>query len=258
MSWARLDDQLPYHRKIRALPPPLVKPCYALYVASLQFAQAHGTDGRILREDLRWLLPSAPPPTKAEVAALVRVRLWDGHPAGGWTVHDYLDYNPSAAQRRAKAQHAARTRWGSANLDATEHAPSMHPACSTDASSRPIPSHPIPSRPSSTNPRKDLLSGAAENGVGPTARRVLELLNTESGRSFRFVPANLKLIEARLKSGATEQQCRAVIIRQCREWRGNPDMAPYLRPATLFNALKFEQYLGQRAPRPATEGEADG
>ena len=50
---------------------------------------------------------------------------------------------------------------------------------------------------------------------------------------------------ARLRSGATVLQCRQVIAKKAREWQGRADMAVYLRPATLFNATKFEQYVGE-------------
>lgn len=78
------------------------------------------------------------------------------------------------------------------------------------------------------------------------AREILHFLNEKTGRTFRDEPVNLDLIEARLKSGATLANCRGVIARKVREWQGNPDMAKYLRPSTLFNRTKFEQYLGER------------
>ena len=82
------------------------------------------------------------------------------------------------------------------------------------------------------------------------AHSVLDFLNDKTGRVYRPVDTNLKLITARLKSGATVLQCRQVIARKARQWKGRPEMAPYLRPATLFNATKFEQYLGELVPAP--------
>ena len=83
------------------------------------------------------------------------------------------------------------------------------------------------------------------------ARRVLAFLNEKAGRSFRFVDTTLKPIEGRLRDGAGEQDCRGVIARKVREWRGDPKMEKFLRPETLFNATKFESYLGEREPEPA-------
>ena len=76
------------------------------------------------------------------------------------------------------------------------------------------------------------------------ARDVLNFLNEKTKCRFRHEDTNLKLIVARLKSGATIDDCRAVIARKFRDWHGT-DMQKYLRPATLFNAVKFEQYLGE-------------
>jgi uncharacterized phage protein (TIGR02220 family) len=75
------------------------------------------------------------------------------------------------------------------------------------------------------------------------ASDVLNFLNEKTKSRFRD-EVNLKLIIARLKSGASVDDCRAIIARKFRDWN-NTDMKKYLRPATLFNATKFEQYLGE-------------
>lgn len=80
------------------------------------------------------------------------------------------------------------------------------------------------------------------------AIEVLNFLNEKTGRVFRPVDTNLKLITARLKSGATVQDCKCVIAKKRRDWIGDEKMSSYLRPATLFNATKFEQYLGELIP----------
>jgi uncharacterized phage protein (TIGR02220 family) len=77
------------------------------------------------------------------------------------------------------------------------------------------------------------------------AQEILEFLNEKTGREYRPVDTNLKLIIARLKSGATVGKCFQVIAKKTREWKNDPKMAEYLRPATLFNATKFEQYIGE-------------
>jgi uncharacterized phage protein (TIGR02220 family) len=74
---------------------------------------------------------------------------------------------------------------------------------------------------------------------------VLNFLNEKTKRAYRPVDSNLKLIMARLKTGATVMDCRQIIAKKTREWKGNPKMAEYLRPETLFNATKFEQYIGE-------------
>lgn len=74
---------------------------------------------------------------------------------------------------------------------------------------------------------------------------VLDFLNEKAGKAYRPVESNLNLIVARLKTGASVMDCRQVIAKKTREWKGDLKMAEYLRPATLFNALKFEQYMGE-------------
>ena len=74
---------------------------------------------------------------------------------------------------------------------------------------------------------------------------VLEYLNVKTGSSFRAVPANLKLIAARIKEGASIADCQAVIDAKLADWSDQTNMKKYLRPATLFNAEKFAQYVGE-------------
>jgi len=89
------------------------------------------------------------------------------------------------------------------------------------------------------NPNKEIKKQALE---------VLDFLNKVTGRNFRPVDANLKLIEARLRSGVKVHQCRAIIGIQYNEWKDSEKMFQYLRPATLFNKTKFEQYFAKLNP----------
>lgn len=80
------------------------------------------------------------------------------------------------------------------------------------------------------------------------ALAVLSFLNEKTGRNYQPVPANVDMIVARLKDGATVGDCRAVVAKKCREWGADEKMNEYLRPATLFNRTKFAQYVGEIAP----------
>ncbi len=84
-----------------------------------------------------------------------------------------------------------------------------------------------------------------DNGFAAHAKEVLAFLNKKTGRHYQPVKANLRLIEARLREGATVEQCRAVIGRKVAQWRNDPRMTEYLRPATLFAASKFASYQGE-------------
>lgn len=108
------------------------------------------------------------------------------------------------------------------------------------SSSNAVLQNPSPLTNTNTSPPK--VNG---NHYRKDAESLIEFLNLKTGKAFRPVEANLKFIEARLQSGATVPQCRALIIRKQREWKDKPDMQQYLRPETLFNATKFESYLGE-------------
>jgi uncharacterized phage protein (TIGR02220 family) len=85
----------------------------------------------------------------------------------------------------------------------------------------------------------------------PDALQVLNFLNEKTGRNYKPLPANLDLISARLKEGATVDDCRAVIAKKCREWAGDEKMDEFLRPKTIFNRTNFAQYQGELgAPEP--------
>lgn len=101
---------------------------------------------------------------------------------------------------------------------------------------------------------KDLMSGKPD--VGAVEKSLLDYLNTLANRNYKPVPSNIKFLKARLAEGHTPQEIADVIARKCAEWLDDPKFSQYLRPATLFNAEKFNQYvgeLGQPLPPKRTE-----
>lgn len=94
--------------------------------------------------------------------------------------------------------------------------------------------------------KENLLSGKPD--VTEQAKAVIDYLNAKAGRDFRHVPANLKFVVARLKSGATVEELKRVVDNRVSAWAGT-EQAQYLRPETLFNPTKFESY--RQAARPA-------
>lgn len=83
------------------------------------------------------------------------------------------------------------------------------------------------------------------------ATSIIEFLNEHCGRNYDVANGHgkpshsVQLVLARLKDGATEQVCRAVIVRQWKAWKGDADKEEWMRPATLFGPHKFEQYAGK-------------
>lgn len=82
------------------------------------------------------------------------------------------------------------------------------------------------------------------SGKPDCAREILAFLNDATNSNYRPVPSNLSKIEARLNEGATVDEIQRVITRKAAEWLGTT-MEKYLRPDTLFNATKYNQYVGQ-------------
>jgi len=75
-------------------------------------------------------------------------------------------------------------------------------------------------------------------------KEIIEYLNAKTGSKFQPVESNLKMIRARIKEGHSGETIKLVIDDKVLEWKGT-SKAQYLRPATLFNAEKFNQYVGQ-------------
>lgn len=79
--------------------------------------------------------------------------------------------------------------------------------------------------------------------------KIIEYLNTVANKKFKAnTQATKSLIQARLKE-YTLQDIKYVIDNKTAEWI-DTDMAKYLRPSTLFNATKFENYVNEPPYQP--------
>jgi uncharacterized phage protein (TIGR02220 family) len=86
------------------------------------------------------------------------------------------------------------------------------------------------------------------------AIEVLEFLNEKTGRNYKPVDANVRMINARLKEYSIVE-LRQVVAKKTRDWRHDENMEKYLRPATLFNATNCAQYVGELGQRPVDGGQ---
>ena len=82
---------------------------------------------------------------------------------------------------------------------------------------------------------------------------VVQYLNEKTGKKFRPNGKQASFISARIKEGATIEDCKKVIDLKTKEWGLDAKMAQYLRPSTLFNSEKFESYLNSEAIAVETE-----
>ena len=76
------------------------------------------------------------------------------------------------------------------------------------------------------------------------AREAIAFLNKRAGRNYMPTQVNTNFVIARLREGYTLQHVKIVIVMKCKEWLHDEKMNQYLRPATLFNCEKFNQYAG--------------
>lgn len=86
-----------------------------------------------------------------------------------------------------------------------------------------------------------------------TAREVIDYLNQalqrvglqKPGRGYQYADTHMKMIRSRLSQGHSQQDIFDVIDRKIEEWKNGTFIAQHLRPATLFNDEKFNNYIGQ-------------
>jgi hypothetical protein len=109
MPWIRLDDQFPDHPKVIAAGPMAAW----LHVCGIGYCNRLLTDGLIPKGQVRKLADADD--AMALATRLVEVGLWE-EVEGGYRIHDFLDYQPSAEQVKAeradnaKRQHEWRER----------------------------------------------------------------------------------------------------------------------------------------------------
>lgn len=96
MTWVKIDDQMPRHPKTWRLS----DGAFRLHIAGLCHAAAYATDGHIDEAYLHSLTPT-PRRARAHADELVSAGVWEKVPTG-FCVHDYLDYQLSAAQVEAQ------------------------------------------------------------------------------------------------------------------------------------------------------------
>jgi len=112
MPWGRVDSDFWRHRKVDALNLSLAHACVGVFWLAVAWSNDKGTDGLLNPAAIRQLGI-----TPEEAEELVRVGMWDRE-GDALRVHDFLDFNRSAAQiaeekqRREEAGRAgADARW---------------------------------------------------------------------------------------------------------------------------------------------------
>lgn len=165
MTWVKLDDRTAQHPKLLAAGPE----AFALWIASLCYANSHHTDGLIPRKSLAALYPGHFSTRKLNKLAgvLVEVSLWIPTELG-WFLHDYLDYQSQATREKVKETREKNRRNQAKSRASKGVSVGLSPG---DTSTTATPGHfaptrPVPSRPKThtekacaNEPRKPRLMG---------------------------------------------------------------------------------------------------
>lgn len=92
---------------------------------------------------------------------------------------------------------------------------------------------------------EDILSGKPDH---IPYQEIMSYFNQQAGTSYRASSkATQRLISARTNEGFTVDDFKKVIDIKVANWKDDPKMSQYLRPATLFGT-KFESYLNEPMP----------
>ena len=95
---------------------------------------------------------------------------------------------------------------------------------------------------------KILTDGDTKKWQDENCQRVIRELNERTGKRFKFVETNMRLVRARLREAHKEgypdpvQLALLVVAMKVKQAQDGKFQREYLRPATLFNAEKFWQY----------------
>lgn len=150
--------------------------------------------------------------------------------------HDFSNSGKRGAEKRwGKDRHPIGT------LQSAISPPNAPLIATVNQEPRTIESTPLSGKP-------DVPHSNGKKKLSESCLEILNFLNEKTERNYQPVKANINLIAARLREGATVDQCRQVIAKKCREWRDDPNQEIYLRPKTLFNATNFANYQGELVP----------
>jgi len=94
--------------------------------------------------------------------------------------------------------------------------------------------------------KKDINKLISYVGLKPNFVLIINYLNKKTGRNYNAKnKSTLDLLRARFNEGRTVKDFINVIDKKVDDWLTDDKMATYLRPSTLFNRTKFENYLNE-------------
>jgi hypothetical protein len=243
MTWVKIDDQFPDHPKIERAGPEAAW----LYVAGLCYCAQYLTDGLIPKTRVPRLTAHADGERLAD--RLVDAGLWEDR-GEDYEVHDYLDFQPSGEEARARkrelsekraeaGKRGAEARWNGKHgkPDGKEPSPLPSPLPSdVDGKRHGKPMAPSPSpSPSQIPTSTDLDHSPASPTPGP------DLFTDEFWPAYPRKVGKPKALAA--WKSATKRTDPAVIVAGLEAWlpyweaKGEPEFIPH--PTTWLNQERW-------------------
>lgn len=97
--------------------------------------------------------------------------------------------------------------------------------------------------------KKDITKVISSVRLKPNCELIINYLNKKTGRNYDPKNgSNIRLIRARFKEGRTVKDLIDVIDKKARDWLADEKWSTYLRPSTLFDRTKFENYINEPEP----------
>jgi hypothetical protein len=247
MSWLRIEGKMPWHAKVA----PLNDAAFRLHVTAMAWSVEHQTDG-VIPNGIPATLPGAPRGKKLAlvVDVLHRVMLWEVSPDGsGWVIHDFLDWNISAAEHRANraakaAAGAAGGRASGKQRRSKDEAGASDPLKQNASKSEAKPNE------TRTETKPDSDSDSETDLKGPSS---------EDLTAFVSCPADLTLtsamaMNAKMGHGLSDEAIRRITVRYRGSYLGKPEEKRTL--GQWLSGLNTAVCVGGREEEKTVRGEA--
>lgn len=92
---------------------------------------------------------------------------------------------------------------------------------------------------------KDSLSPKDDQKEKVDYGKFIEWFNQKTGKRFKNVESNRKIIRARINEGYSKSELAKVVEFKSKQWKDDPKMNPYLRITTIFAPSHFGNYLNE-------------
>jgi hypothetical protein len=251
MSWVRLDDEFPDHKKVAGLS----NDAFCLHVTAMCWVAKQQTDGKLPGNVLKRLAWRCQDPAIA-AAELVTANVWEVTP-GGWEIHDFSEYNPTkeqvtelAAKRSEAGKAGAMAKWQNySKPDGKAHGKPI--ANSMPPSPSPSPSEYVTSTEKdrvgvSATPPPKKASRTVEPGSQPDMfGAIVEACQVDGKLKQGQIAKQSKLL---LEAGYTPEQVRAFPEWwKSHDWRGQRGEIPTMPQL----AEKIKQSVGTNGSDPS-------